>query len=90
MSAACPKIVNMLSDSFQRLPSHIQQDVLDSLDEEIRIGFQVSEEASADEKTSPEKSRQLADRIVKSLALRNSFTGESVTSPRDLGIGKRK
>lgn len=80
----------MLSDSFQRLPSHIQQGVLDSLDEEIRIGFEVSEEASADESTSPETARQLADRIVKSLALRNSFTGESVTSPRDLGIGKRK
>ncbi|GAA1579476.1 hypothetical protein ACIFOC_00500 [Leucobacter aridicollis] len=80
----------MLSDSFRRLPSYVQQGVLDYLDEEIRIGFQKSEDAAADEKTTPEGARQLADGIVRSLALRNSFTGESVSSPRDLGIGKRQ
>ena len=78
----------MLSDSFHRLPSHIQQSVLNYLDEEIRLGFERSEEAAADESTTPEGARQLADGIVLSLALRNSFTGESVTSPSDLGIGK--
>lgn len=82
-------MVSMLSDSFRRLPAPVQQSVLDYLDEEIRLGFEKSEAAAANEKTTPEGARQLADGIVLSLALRNSFTGESAKTPRDLGIGKR-
>ncbi len=75
--------------SFQRLPADLQQNVLDALDEEIRAGFQKSKDAADDESTSPETSRLLADNIVRSLALRNSFTGEEGTTARDLGIGTR-
>lgn len=90
MSPCWLNIDDMLSDSFRRLPAQVQQGVLEYLDEEIRLGFQKSEDAAANEKTTPEGARQLADGIVLSLALRNSFTGESLSSPRDLGIGKRK
>lgn len=80
----------MLSDSFHRLPSDVQQSVLDGLDEEIRVGFQKSEDAAASGSSTAEETRQLADAIVKSLALRNAFTGEAVAKPQDLGIGIRK
>lgn len=69
----------MLSDSFIRLPDDVQQLVLESLDEEIRQGFQDSEAAKVDDSVSDDKMRQIADGIVRSLALRNAFTGEELT-----------
>ncbi len=79
----------MLSDSFNRLPAQIQQSVLDGLDQEIQVGFQKTEEAPTEGPTAGDKARQIADDIVRSLALRNAFTGDKSTA-RDLGIGKRK
>ncbi|KIP52974.1 hypothetical protein [Leucobacter komagatae] len=79
----------MPSESFHRLPSHVQQSVLEGLDEEIRAGFQKTEEAPTEGPTAADNARQIADGIVRSLALRNSFTGDKSTA-RDLGIGKRK
>ena len=78
----------MRSESFNRLPAHIQHSVLDGLDEEIREGFQRTEEAPEEGPTAADRARQIADGIVRSLALRNAFTGDKSTA-RDLGIGKR-
>lgn len=78
----------MLSDSFHRLPAIVQQTVLESLDEEIRAGFEKTQEALTDTTQSSDSDRQIADGIVRSLALRNAFTGDKSTA-RDLGIGKR-
>lgn len=74
----------MLSDSFQRLPDGVQQIVLDGLDEEIRAGFQKTEDAKNDESMTDDAVRQTATGIVRSLELRNAFTGEDSAPPEQL------
>lgn len=66
----------MATESFARLPQHIQKIVTDGLDDEILMGFERISEAQKDQSADPTVISFAEGDIVRVSELRTRLTGE--------------